>query len=120
MIKSILAIACLITATLVNPQSVTDVTGTWKFNVVLDAGSGNPTFTFEQEGENLTGVYRGAVGEAQLLGTVEGDEIEFTFVIQGAKVTYTGTVTGDTMEGTCDYGGVASGTFTGTRVPSEE
>ena len=46
-----------------------DVTGTWDFSVDLDAGSGNPTFTFKQSGEKLTGHYSGALGEADLAGT---------------------------------------------------
>jgi len=94
----------------------TDVTGTWKLNVEVGGDSGTPTFTFKQKGENLTGTYQGAFGEADVTGTIEGDQIEFTFKVQGeTKIIYNGTVDGDEMEGTCDYGGYAAGTFTGKR-----
>src|SRR3974377_348341 len=46
-----------------------DITGTWNFNVETDMGSGTPTMTFKQEGNVLTGTYKGQLGEAPLRGT---------------------------------------------------
>src|SRR5262249_50860484 len=37
-----------------------DVTGAWSLTVETEAGSGNPSFNFKQEGEKLTGKYKGA------------------------------------------------------------
>src|SRR5262245_13559096 len=54
-----------------------DVTGAWNVTVETDAGSGNPSFNFKQEGEKLTGKYKGLLGEFDLTGTVKGDKIEF-------------------------------------------
>jgi len=48
-----------------------DLTGTWTAAVVLDAGSGNATFTFKQTGEQLSGTYSGTLGEAKVSGTVK-------------------------------------------------
>jgi hypothetical protein len=45
-----------------------DVSGTWSFNVDTDAGSGTPTFVLKQSGEELTGTYSGALGEAKVKG----------------------------------------------------
>jgi hypothetical protein len=95
--------------------SAADVTGTWKLNVVLDAGSGTATFVFKQDGEKLTGTYQGALGEAEVTGTVKGDAIEFSFSGQGVDAHYEGKVADDMMEGTCEYGQVGSGTFKGRR-----
>jgi hypothetical protein len=93
-----------------------DISGKWSFNVVLDAGSGSPTFVFVQKGEKLTGNYQGTFGEAPLTGTVKGDKVEFTFSSAAGAATYTGTVTGNKMKGTCDYGDQAGkGTFEGTK-----
>ena len=93
-----------------------DITGKWTFNVVLDAGSGSPTFEFKQSGEKLTGTYHGQFGEAPLTGTVKGDKVEFTFGGDLGTVTYSGTLESDTrMKGACDYGGQAKGTFTATK-----
>ena len=93
-----------------------DVSGKWTFNVVLDAGSGSPTFEFKQSGEKLTGSYHGQFGEAPLTGTVKGDKVEFSFGGALGTVIYSGTIEGEAkMKGTCDYGGQAKGTFTATK-----
>lgn len=93
-----------------------DISGKWTFNVVLDAGSGSPTFEFKQTGEKLTGTYHGQFGEANLTGTVKGDKVEFTFGGDAGTVTYAGTLDGATkMKGSCNYGDAGKGTFTGTR-----
>lgn len=102
------------------PADKTDVSGAWAFQVETPAGSGTPTFTFKQEGEKLTGQYKGAFGEAPLTGTVKGNKIEFSIKVQAegqeATLTYKGTVEKDgTMKGTVDLGEVGSGTWTGKR-----
>lgn len=97
----------------------TDVTGEWAFTVTTDQGSGNPTITFKQDGEKLTGKYNGTFGTADLTGTVKGNAITFTFNIdaqgQQATATYKGTVEKTTMKGTMDIAGMLNGTFTATK-----
>jgi hypothetical protein len=96
-----------------------NVTGKWVLDVQTDAGSGTPTVTLKQDGETLSGHYSGQLGEAELTGTIKGNAITFGFEgdLQGtaAKVTYTGTVENDTMKGTLDLAGMATGTFTGKK-----
>lgn len=96
-----------------------DITGTWNFNVETDMGSGTPTMTFKQEGTALTGTYKGQLGEAPLHGTVEGNKVEFSFEVSptGDKITikYAGTLDGNTMKGTVDLAGQATGKFTATK-----
>jgi hypothetical protein len=99
------------------PAAAADVTGKWTFSVQLDMGSGSPTFVFQQDGEKLTGTYSGQAGEAQLTGTVEGNQIQFSFESTFGTVTYEGTIEDDgTMKGTADYGGQAGGTWTAKRA----
>lgn len=98
-------------------QAKVDVSGTWNFDVQTDAGSGAPVMTFKQEGEKLTGHYTGTFGEAELSGTVKGNEINFSFTadFQGTPLTsaYKGTIENATsMKGTLEISGVGSGTFT--------
>jgi hypothetical protein len=97
----------------------TNLTGKWVLDVQTDAGSGTPTVTFKQDGDKLSGHYSGQLGEAELTGSVKGNDFTFSFSgdLQGQtfKVTYAGTVTKDTMKGTVDLGGMASGTFTGKK-----
>lgn len=98
-------------------QSV-DVTGEWSVTVETDAGSGNPSFTLKQEGEKLTGRYKGLLGEYDLTGTVKGDQIEFSFKVSGqleGVVTYTGVTDGKTMKGKVSLAGVGEGTFSGKK-----
>ena len=96
-----------------------NVTGDWAFTVQTDQGGGNPTMTFKQEGEKLTGKYNGQFGTADLTGTVKGNAIHFTFNIdvqgQQAPATYDGTVEKNTMKGKMDIGGMVNGTFTATK-----
>jgi hypothetical protein len=96
-----------------------DLTGTWNFNVETDMGSGSPIMTFKQDGNNLTGTYKGQLGEATLHGTVDGNKVEFSFEVSptGDKflVRYTGNVDGNTMKGTVDLAGQATGKFTATK-----
>ncbi len=93
-----------------------DISGKWTFNVVLDAGSGSPTFEFQQKGEMLTGKYQGQFGEAPVTGTVKGDKVEFSFKGAAGEAKYSGTLDGATkMKGTCDYGEAGKGTFTATK-----
>src|SRR5262245_32920369 len=95
-----------------------DVTGEWSVTVETEAGSGNPSFTFKQDGEKLTGKYKGAFGEADLTGTVKGDKIEFSFKVSGqieGTITYTGTTDGKTMKGKVSLAGLGEGTFSGKK-----
>ena len=79
-----------------------------------------PMFTFKQEGEELKGRYKGQFGETDIKGKVKGKDIEWSFEVQGAKITYTGTVDKDTMKGKADYDGQASGTFTAKKKKDEK
>jgi hypothetical protein len=95
-----------------------DMTGSWSVTVETEAGSGNPSFTFKQEGEKLTGHYKGLLGESDLTGTVKGDKIEFSFKVSGqveGVVTYTGATDGKTMKGKLSLAGMGEGTFSGKK-----
>ena len=98
----------------------TDVTGAWAFQIETPNGTGTPTFTFKQEGEKLTGQYKGRFGEAPLTGNIKGNTIDFTLKVesegQELTITYTGTIEKDgTMKGTLKLGGADSGKWTGKR-----
>lgn len=97
-----------------------NVTGVWNFAVETSAGSGSPTFTFKQDGENLTGTYKGQFGEAPLTGTVKGAEVKFTIKVnaqgQDLTINYVGKIEGkDGMKGTATFGELGEGTWTAKR-----
>jgi hypothetical protein len=101
-----------------------DVTGVWIFTVESPAGKSNPTLTFKQEGEKLTGQYSSQLmGQADLTGSVKGQAIEFVVSanVQGTKIElkYTGSVESkDSMKGTLSMGEFGDGTFTAARKQS--
>ncbi|HZQ48176.1 MAG TPA: hypothetical protein VFC07_14265 [Verrucomicrobiae bacterium] len=96
------------------------VAGEWKFTVESPNGTGTPTVTFKQDGETLTGTYKGRLGELPLNGTIKGNDIKFSVKasIQGQdlQIDYTGQVDGDSMKGKINFGGMAEGSFTGNRA----
>ena len=98
-----------------------DVSGTWAVEVETGQGTGTPSFTFKQEGEKLSGQYRGLFGEAPVTGTLNGTAIAFSVDVTAegntVRVTYSGTVEKDTMKGTVKFGDLGEGTFKGTRKP---
>lgn len=97
-----------------------DITGKWEFTVDLGGQGGKPTFTFEQKGQKLTGRYSGQLGEADVAGTVKGDDMEFRFTVKGdlgeLTATYSGKISGDSISGKTEYGQLGSGTFTAKRI----
>jgi hypothetical protein len=99
--------------------SAADVTGTWIMAVETGAGSGSPTFILVQKGEALSGSYKGQLGEAQVTGTVKGDEVTIEYKVEGQggtlAVKYSGKTDGKTMSGRVSLGQLGEGTFTGTK-----
>jgi hypothetical protein len=118
---AIVAVAVMLSAPHTNAQAdKVNVTGKWLFNVETGAGSGTPTMTFTQDGEKLTGKYNGQFGDADLTGTVKGQDIAFSFNVdaQGTAVTfkYTGTIESkDALKGKVEIAGLGEGTFTAKR-----
>ena len=96
-----------------------DVSGAWALQIETGAGSGSPSVTLKQDGEKLTGLYVGQMGEQPVTGSIKGTAITFQFdgSVQGQTVTvvYSGAVDGDTMKGTVKLGPLGEGTFTGKR-----
>lgn len=111
-----LVLVSLLTAARAADEKV-DLTGQWDFELELMGMTGTPEFTFKQEGEKLTGTYKGQFGEAELTGTVKGSDIEFSFEIQaGATATYKGKIEKDgTLKGEANYADQATGPFTAKR-----
>lgn len=115
--RRIVLLAALLALPLV-AYAATDITGTWNARVDLGGQGGTPTFVLKQDGEKITGTYSGALGDADIKGTVKDNAVTLEFEVQGAIIRYEGKVSADgtKMEGTCDYGGQASGTFTATKA----
>lgn len=100
-----------------------NVNGTWDLSVETPNGNGTPSVTFKQDGETLTGTYKGRFGETPLKGSIKGNDIKFSITIspQGQDLTieYSGTVDGDTMKGKAKFGEMGEGNFTGKKKAAD-
>jgi opacity protein-like surface antigen len=98
-----------------------DISGSWQLQIELGGGtSGTPSVTFKQDGEKLTGRYISqVVGEHDITGTIKGNEFTFGFTASfdgnAVKVTYSGTVDKDSLQGKVTFGDLGEGTFTGKK-----
>ncbi|MBM3795740.1 MAG: hypothetical protein FJW31_17175 [Acidobacteria bacterium] len=76
------------------PAWSADLSESWTAAVETSAGSGSPEFVFKQDGEKLTGTYSGALGSADLTGTVKDAAVAFSFTVdaggESVKVEYKG------------------------------
>jgi hypothetical protein len=96
-----------------------ELDGTWLMDIKMRSETAHSTFALVQDGEELTGNYRGQFGEAGVSGTVKGSVIAFGYKVemQGVpvEVTYLGTLEGGVMQGTVTIVGFGDGIFVGTK-----
>jgi pimeloyl-ACP methyl ester carboxylesterase len=89
LINLFFVIACL-------AAQASDISGTWAFSVNMARGGFEETFVLKQQGEKLTGSYKGPFGEKNITGTIKGDrvliEVEVIRDRRPVKATYTGTI----------------------------
>ena len=80
-------------------DSPANVAGTWKVSVTGGAGSAKQTIVIQQDGNKISGTFKGPRQTATIDGTVDGSNIQF-HVKGKIPLDYTGTVDGDSMKGT--------------------
>jgi hypothetical protein len=122
--KHIIAAITIFTATftlavLTAGAQTTNVSGNWKLTLETPNGAASPSLVLKQEGEKLTGAYKGRFGESPLEGAVKGKEIKFTVKVnaQGQEfvLEYAGAVEGDTMKGKVKFGDRGEADFSGKK-----
>ncbi len=118
---AVMTMTTLLTTIGLSAQAPADVAGDWALTVETDAGTTTPSVVLEQDGADLTGHYSSeTLGEADVTGSVSGNEVRFSFSAsaQGfdVDVSYTGTLQDDgTLSGQISLGDLGVGTFTGKR-----
>ena len=100
----------------------TNITGVWDFEVETSSGTGTPVFTLKQDGEKVTGTYKGPYGEAPATGSVRNGAFTLKVKVspqgQVLEITYTGKVNSkDSMSGKVAFGGLGEGTWTAKKRP---
>src|SRR5712692_4273527 len=92
----------------------TNITGDWDVTVNSPQGANTTLVTFKQDGEKVSGIFKGQQGQLPFEGgTLTGSDLTFTF-------TLTGKVEGATMAGKADFGGFAQGDWTAKRSAAAE
>jgi len=121
---SALAVLLLTLGVLASPGAAAaqdaPLTGDWVLSVESPNGVGERSVTFLQEGTKLTGDIASSQAAGPLSGTVDGNKVTFVAIVQmdsgPFEITYAGTVEGDQITGTVEFGSYGAGTFTGHRV----
>ena len=106
------------------PLSPANVAGTWNVTLELGAITGRPTLELKQDGEKLTGPYRGRSGASPLEGEVKENKVAFTVTLnaegQQSSGYFGGVVDGDSMTGTVEFDGAGEGTWSAARAPAKK
>ncbi len=100
------------------------VAGEWQVALELGTITGHPTIELKQDGDKLTGSYRGRYGASPIEGAVKENQIGFTVTMtaEGQKTSgyFAGVVEGDRMTGTVEFEGAGEGTWSATRAASKK
>lgn len=111
---SLLAILFLLAGVALAERTPLNVAGTWEFKVAGDAGTADQIIVFKQDGDKISGTFKGPRQSGSLTGSVDGNLIKFT-VSASVTMNYNGTIDGETMHGTLAAHG-KNGTFTAHRT----
>jgi len=103
------ALAAMTSAPGTRAADKVDVTGEWEITIQSPQGTFTPSALFQQDGEKLTGTYKGRFGESKLEGTVKEKAIQWKTTIsiegQAVNLAYKGTVeSADEMKGSVELG----------------
>ena len=115
----VLSILAVPAAALAQSKSVA---GTWNAVVTTPNGGGRPTVTFTVKGDSVSGAVKRPTGESfPLTGTIKGKDLTYQYTVQvegqDMLVSVKAQVMGDSLSGTMDFGGRATGQITATRAP---
>lgn len=99
--------------------AASDVSGQWDVDMTFAHGTAAHAFGLEQKGNELTGTHHGSFAARDLNGTLYGKEIllRSSYTQQGVRLnfTFTGTTTGDSMEGKVSMGEYGMAEWKATR-----
>ena len=91
-----------------------NVAGAWNVKVSGQAGSADQKIDLKQDGNKISGTFKGPRQSGTIDGTVDGNNIKFR-VKAFVPMDYVGTIEGDTMKGTLSGRG-KTGDWTATRA----
>jgi hypothetical protein len=115
---AVAALVLLVSATAAHAQNA--ALGTWDLTTVSPQGETKSVVEIKMDGDALVAVGKSANGERKYDSiAVKGNDITLVITINfngsPMTITYTGKIDGAKMAGDADYGGLATGTFSGAK-----
>lgn len=101
-----------------SPDPTPDVAGHWTLSIDMNVGVAKPTIEIKQNGQTITGTYRGRYGDFPIVGSLDGRGIAFSFTMKGGRrISFTGEVAanGQTMRGEAEMAEMGDATWAATR-----
>jgi len=97
------------------------VDGTWNVTLSTPMGDRPATLTLTTSGSDLSGTFGGPQGSQEFSGgSVDGNAVKWKNNFAGAmgqmELAFDGTVDGDNISGSVQFGAFGSGTWKGTRA----
>ncbi len=98
-----------------------DLSGRWDVRIQYSAGASTHALHIRQRNDQLDGTHQGEFVSRDLTGTISGRDVRIRSVTSGQtgdalSFTFTGTVSGNQMEGSLDMGEYLGATWTATRA----
>ncbi len=98
---------------------VANLAGRWDVSVKFFSSTSQHTFTFEQDGNWLSGTHKGDLDLRNVNGTIDGNQVrlrsDIPMVGDSLSFLFSGLVSGDTFSGDIHLGEYQTATFTATR-----
>ena len=108
--------ASSVTSPAASPAASGGLSGKWS-GQYSGAFTGTFTITWQQSGSNLSGTINlSSDGSPSVHGTVQGGAIQFG-TVGSAAITYSGSVSGNSMSGTYQVANGGSGSWSATKTP---
>jgi hypothetical protein len=109
---SVIALFALLLIPLLLTAQEIDISGDWELSAEMRGREITQNVQFEQDGEKLTVTMEGRMGESTGEGIIKGNKVEWSITRSTQrgefKISYAGTVEGDTMSGEAQMGDFGS------------
>ena len=112
--------ALLAAMPLAQAAAAPDVLGEWDLTTVSPVGESTNTVEFKKDADGLKAIAKGDQGERPYDSvSVDGDKMTLVLTIdyqgQPMTITYMGTISEKSINGSADFGGLAMGDFSAVR-----
>ena len=120
LVMTALALLLCVASPFAQAPTAPDVLGEWDLTTISPVGENTNTVEFKKDGDAIKAVAKSPQGERPYDSTaVEGNKVTLVLTIdfqgQPMTITYMGTVSDKSIDGSADFGGLAMGSFSAKR-----